>query len=150
MKLRFALPAILLVWLATASYVAAEPAVVGSIKTAEGACFVIRGSATLPTSAGERLYLGDTLLTGADGTLGAILRDDTVLSLGPDTEIRVEEFVFEPASGQLGMVLKMLRGVASYISGQIAKLAPDAVRFETPIATVGVRGTRFLARVVPE
>ena len=73
-----------------------------------------------------------------------------MLTLGPETEIQVAQFLFEPATGQLGMVLKMLRGIASYLSGQIAKLAPDSVRFETPVATVGVRGTRFLARVTPE
>ena len=111
-----------------------ETDVVGSVKSVEGECHVVRSGAALPVAAGERLYLRDTLVTGNHGKLGAILRDDTVLSLGPGTEIRVEEFVFEPARGQLGMVLNMLRGVASYISGQIAKLAPDSVRFETPLA----------------
>ena len=136
--------------LATALPAAAEPAVVGSVKTAEGTCFVVRGGTQLPVQAGERLFLADTLRTGADGRLGAILRDDTALSLGPDTVLSVERFAFEPARGDLEMVLRMLKGMASYISGQIAKLAPDAVRFETPVATIGVRGTRFLARVTPE
>ncbi len=129
---------------------AAEPTVVGSVKTAEGTCFVVRGETQFPVQAGERLFLADTLRTGANGRLGVILRDDTVLSLGPGTELSVERFTFEPARGELEMVLRMLKGMASYISGQIAKLAPDAVRFETPVATIGVRGTRFLARVTPE
>src|SRR6516165_1899754 len=46
-----------------------------------------------------------------------------------------------------GDVLKMVRGVAAYVSGKIAQLSPDAVRVETPVATVGVRGTRFVAKV---
>ncbi|MDF1556202.1 MAG: FecR family protein [Deferrisomatales bacterium] len=142
--------AVFAVTLATGLPAAAGPALVGSVKTAEGACFVVRGGTQFPVSAGERLFLSDTLRTGGDGRLGAILRDDTTLSLGPDTELRVECFAFEPARGELEMVLRMLKGMASYISGQIAKLAPDAVRFETPVATVGVRGTRFLARVTPE
>jgi hypothetical protein len=37
--------------------------------------------------------------------------------------------------------LKFVEGVAVYVSGKIAKLAPDAVRLETPAAIVGVRGT---------
>ena len=41
----------------------------------------------------------------------------------------------------------MARGVAAYVSGKIAQLAPDAVRLETPVAIVGVRGTRFVAKV---
>ena len=38
-------------------------------------------------------------------------------------------------------MLKVVRGVAAYVSGRIAKLAPDAIRLETPAAIVGVRGT---------
>ena len=37
--------------------------------------------------------------------------------------------------------MRVVRGVAAYVSGRIAKLAPDAVRLETPAAIVGVRGT---------
>jgi hypothetical protein len=146
---RIALALIVLSLVATLP-AAAAPAVVGSVKGAEGACFVVRGGSQVPLRAGERLFLADTLRTGADGHLAAILRDDTALTLGPGTELQVERFAFEPARGELEMVLRMLKGVASYISGQIAKLAPDAVRFETPVATVGVRGTRFLARVTPD
>ena len=147
---RAALALLALLTLAMGTASAAEAPVVGSVKTTEGACFVVRGGTPLPVQAGERLFLADILRTGADGRLGAILRDDTTLFLGPDTELSVERFAFEPAQGELEMVLRMLKGMASYISGQIAKLAPDAVRFETPVATVGVRGTRFLARVTPE
>ena len=135
---------------AAAAFAAPGPAVVGSVKTAKGACFVVRGGAAAPVHAGEQLFLADTLRTGEDGHLGALLRDDTSLTLGPDTELQVERFAFEPAHSRLEMVLRMLKGACSYLSGQIAKLAPDAVRFETPVATVGVRGTRFLARVTPE
>ncbi len=87
------------------------------------------------------------LRTGADGRLGVVLRDDTRVSLGPETEIRIDRFLFAPAQGQLALVLKMVRGVAAYVSGKIAKLSPDAVRVETPVAIVGVRGTRFAAKV---
>jgi hypothetical protein len=101
----------------------------------------------MPASPGLALEEGDVLKTGADGHLGVVLRDDTRVSLGPDTEVRIDRFVFAPAQGQLALVLKMARGVAAYVSGKIAKLSPDAVRVETPVATVGVRGTRFVAKV---
>jgi len=41
----------------------------------------------------------------------------------------------------------MARGVMAFVSGSIAKLSPDAVRIETPVAILGVRGTQFLAKV---
>jgi hypothetical protein len=40
-----------------------------------------------------------------------------------------------------------MRGVVAYVSGRIAKLAPDAVRIETPAAILGVRGTTLAIRI---
>jgi hypothetical protein len=125
----------------------ATSATVGLVKIAEGTAVVQRGDKTLPATAGVALMEGDVLRTGADGRLGVVLRDDTRVSLGPETEIRIDRFLFAPAQGQLALVLKMTRGVAAYVSGRIAKLSPDAVRVETPVAIVGVRGTRFAAKL---
>jgi hypothetical protein len=120
---------------------------VGLVKLAGGTAVVQRGDQALPARPGLFVQEGDTLRTGADGRIGVVLRDDTRVSLGPDTELRIDRFLYAPSQGQLALVLKMLRGVATYVSGRIAKLSPDAVRVETPVAIVGVRGTRFAARV---
>jgi len=81
------------------------------------------------------------LRTGKDGRVGITLSDDTQVSIGPGSEVKLDSFVYDPGAGQLALVLKFIRGTAAYVSGQIAKLAPDAVRLETPAAIVGVRGT---------
>jgi hypothetical protein len=59
----------------------------------------------------------------------------------------VDRFAFAPAEGQIGFVLRIARGVMAYVSGRIAKLAPDSIRLETPAAIVGVRGTTLALRV---
>ena len=125
---------------------AQQPAPAGTIKIASGAVFIVRASGTVPAVAGAPVYEADTLRTGADGKLGVTLKDDTRLSLGPNSEIRLDRFAYEPAEGQLGFVLKVVRGMAAYVSGKIAKIAPDAVRLETPSAIVGVRGTMLVIR----
>jgi hypothetical protein len=61
--------------------------------------------------------------------------------------VRLERFAYAPGTASLGMVLKFVRGVTAYVSGRLAKLAPDAVRLETPSAIVGVRGTTLAIRV---
>ena len=61
--------------------------------------------------------------------------------------MRLERFNYASADGGLGLVLKIVRGVAAYVSGRIAKLAPDSIRLETPAAIVGVRGTSLAIRV---
>lgn len=126
---------------------AQERVAAGRIKIASGAAFIVRGGDTTPAQAGQDVYQADTLRTGNDGRLGLTLKDDTRLSLGPNSEIRLDRFAFAPAEGRLEFVLKVVRGVAAYVSGRIAKIAPDAVRLETPSAIVGVRGTTVVVRV---
>ena len=96
---------------------------------------------------GDAVFAIDTLRTEADGTIGVTMMDDTRISLGPESEVRLERYVFAPAEGGLGMVLNFVRGVAAYVSGRMAKLAPDSIRLETPAAIVGVRGTTVAIRV---
>lgn len=125
-------------------------AVAGRIKIASGSAFVVRAGAVLPAQAGQLVYEADALRTGADGRLGVTLKDDTRLSMGPGSELRVDRFLYAPAEGRLGLVLNVVRGVVAYVSGRIAKLSPDSIRLETPAAVVGVRGTTLALRVVPE
>jgi hypothetical protein len=122
---------------------------IGLVKVTEGMATVQRGDETLPVHVGLALQEGDLLRTGADGRMGVVLRDETRLSLGPESEIQIDHFVFAPAKGRLGLVVKMARGVMAFVSGNIAKLSHDAVRVETPVAVVGVRGTHFLVKVEP-
>lgn len=136
-----------LVVLLAASPAFAQPAAAGRIKVASGSAFIVRGGAQVPAQAGQVLYESDALRTGADGRLGITLKDDTRVSLGPASEVRLDRFAYAPAQSQIALVLRVVRGVAAYVSGRIAKLAPDAVRLETPSAIVGVRGTTIALRV---
>jgi len=126
-----------------------QPSAAGRIKVVSGSAFIVRESGQIPARAGQAVFEADGLRTGVDGRIGVTLKDDTRVSIGPSSEVRLERFVYAPADGGLGLVLKIVRGVAAYVSGRIAKLAPDAVRLETPAAIVGVRGTSLAIRVGP-
>jgi hypothetical protein len=126
---------------------AAEPVPAGHVKTVSGGATIIRGAVTLAAAPGAAVYATDTLRTGADGAVGITMRDDTRLSLGPNSEVRIDRYVYAPGEGGLGMVLQFMRGVALYVSGRISKLAPDSIRLETPSAIVGVRGTTVAIKV---
>jgi hypothetical protein len=138
----------LVVLLVTTAPAAAQQAVpAGHVKIATGAAYIVRHSATLPAKPGDAVFATDTLRTEANGAIGVTLADDTRVSLGPDSEMRLERYVFAPADGAMGMVLNFVRGVAAYVSGHMAKMAPDSVRLETPAAIVGVRGTTVAIKV---
>ncbi|HJV36189.1 hypothetical protein [Geomonas sp.] len=122
---------------------------IGLIKTVSGEAYVLRGGTRLAAHPGMQLVTGDRLATGSAGSMGVVLVDDTVLSLGPATETSVEQFVYEPTEKKFGMVMKVARGLIAYLSGKISKLAPGSVRIDTPVAPLGVRGTYLLIRVTP-
>jgi hypothetical protein len=142
--------ALALVVAATPAFAQQPQTAAGRIKIASGSAFIVRAGAAVPAQAGQLVFEADSVRTGVDGRLGITLRDDTRISLGPGSEVRVDRFVYAPAEGGMGMVLKVVRGVMAYVSGRIAKLSPDSIRLETPAAVVGVRGTTLALRVVPE
>jgi hypothetical protein len=131
---------------AAAPAAAQQPVPAGHIKTVTGTAYVVRANGTTPAKPGDAIFASDTLRT-ADGAVGVTLRDDTRLSLGPNSEVRVDRYVYSPGEGGLGMVLKFIRGVSVYVSGRMAKLAPDSIRLEAPSAIVGVRGTTVAIKV---
>jgi len=145
--LRWSVGVLTLVFAAAAPAQAQPQVAAGRIKVVSGTAYIVRGSTTIPARAGELVFAADGLRTAADGSIGVTLKDDTRLSLGPSSEARLERYVYAPGSGGLGMVVKFVRGVAAYVSGRMAKLAPESIRLETPSAIVGVRGTTLAIRV---
>ena len=117
------------------------------VRNASGTAFVTRGGGSFPAVAGTKLFAGDTLVTGRGSSVGAILRDDSTLSLGEETSLDLRNFDFSPGEGKFGILVRITRGTMAYLSGLIGKLAPESARFETPVASIGIRGTRFAVKV---
>lgn len=92
---------------------------------------------------GDSVYQGDILESAADGGIGLILADETTLSMGPGGRLVLDELVYNPASQQGSLAISVLQGVFTFVSGHIAKTDPDAMVLETPIATIGIRGTQI-------
>ena len=132
--------------LATAAW-AAEPAPIGTVKSASGDVRIARAGQEIKAEAGTTLQQKDVLRTGADGALGVTFRDNSTVSLGPNSDLAVETFVFEPAEKKFGFASRMTRGTALFVSGAMAKLSPESVSVATPTSTIGVRGTKFLVEV---
>jgi hypothetical protein len=120
---------------------------IGYVKTVSGDAWVTDAGQQVKAVAGTPVQLGSRLRTATGASLGITLKDNTLLSFGPDTELVLDEFAYEPAKGQLGLVASLARGTLSYISGVIAKLRPEAVSVKTPAGLIGVRGTEFAVRV---
>lgn len=122
---------------------------IGFVKTVKGEAFVDSGGQAVPAVAGTPLKVSDVIRTGANGSMGITLKDNTVMSFGPSTRFTLEEYLFAPAKGDLKLGGRLASGSLHYVSGLIAKAKPEAVTVKTPTGTIGVRGTRFVAVVAP-
>lgn len=93
---------------------------------------------------GAPLYEGDTLTTGAGAHAVLAFRDDSRITLAADSSFVIETARFgrdDPAEGS--QAFRLLRGGLRAVTGLLARRRPDAVRFHTPVATIGIRGTGF-------
>ena len=120
---------------------------VGEIKVAKGDAYLERGEARLPVKVGMPVQQSDKVVTGADGTVGITFTDNSLLSVGPDSVLAIDRYVFDSTTyaGQFDSTLS--KGTLAVISGKLVKQSPDAMRVHTPSAIMGVRGTEFLVKV---
>jgi len=125
----------------------AQQDVVGTIKTVTGDATVVVAGQSSPAQVGAALRQGYVLKT--TGSIGVTLKDSTILSAGPDSEISIDEYAFAPGNDQLKLAIRIAQGTLHYISGVIAKLKPEAVEIRTPTGLIGVRGTEFVVYVDP-
>jgi hypothetical protein len=119
----------------------------GIIKSVSGDVFITNSQTTVKAVPNMQIAQGDIIKTSANGSAGLIFDDDTVVGLGPNSEMSIESFLFNPVNKELSFIARMIHGTFSFITGQIAKLAPEKVKFETPDATLGVRGTKVLVKI---
>ena len=91
---------------------------------------------------GAAVYAGETVETGAGAKGVLIFRDDSRITLGAGTRFKVDSFVYDdknPADGKA--MVSLLRGSMRALTGLIGKADKRNVKFTTPTATIGIRGT---------
>lgn len=118
--------------------------VAGTVKVSKGQVMVERDQQKLPAPVGTPIYSSDRVTTGPDSAVGITLRDNTMLSAGPNSTVDLDKFSFNSTTHDGAIDATVRRGTLSVISGKIAKASPEAVRFSAPGMTLGVRGTRFV------
>ena len=119
----------------------------GTIKISRGDATIVRDGGTLPAAVGRPVLVSDQIVTGDRGAVGITLRDNTRLTAGPNTTLDLNTFSFDTTTHEGAVDASVTRGSLSVISGKIAKASPNAVRFNTPTVTLGVRGTEFIIEV---
>lgn len=138
-----------LVLAATACACAAQAqTAAGTIKRLDGSARIVdtRG-AERQASVGDAVHAGDRLATGRDSALGMTLADGTLLSIGPNASLSLQNFSYDPTTREGSVLVAIARGAMRMVSGLIARSDPRQVRIQTPTATVGIRGTDVIVDV---
>ena len=129
--------------------VAPEPA--GMVVAVRGEVTVTRADGkAAPLALKDAVFQSDTLKTGDRGRVQVCFTDETILSLGRNTQIQITECVFKRSEGQGALSLNVNEGVFRIVGGAIMKIAPENFKTTTPTATIGIRGSSFAAEVSAE
>ena len=117
------------------------------IKVSKGAVAIERGGQSLRGDAGTRVQDSDVVRTGADGSVGITMTDNSLLSAGPNSVLSLDRYEFDSTTSAGRFDASLQRGTLAVVSGRLAKQSADAMTVRTPTAILGVRGTEFVVSV---
>lgn len=126
----------------------ASGALAGVIKRCQGELTLERNGQRQPAGPGTVVMTGDTLRTGPSGAAGITLRDDTLMTLGPDSELLISSFAFDATTHDGNLLTSLWRGTLHMVTGLIAKKTPERVNVQTRTVVLGARGTEFIVETL--
>ncbi len=121
----------------------------GTFKQVQGEIRLGTDAGRPAPKSGDAVRPGERIATGKDGAASLVLKDGTVLMLGPDTTADLSQFQFDTTTQEGNFVLELLQGSVRVVTGLLAKINPDRFKVKTPTAVVGVRGTDFIVEATP-
>jgi hypothetical protein len=89
--------------------------------------------------AGDSVYQGDVVQTGADGKIALAFTDGTAFNLSSNGRMVLNEFIYNPNSTSNSTLFSLAKGNFTFVAGKVAK--SGNMKFDTPVATMGIRGT---------
>ena len=93
---------------------------------------------------GSKIFFGDTIVSKKNANAQILFIDQTVLTLGEDTEMTIDEFIYDPNSNDGSFVSSVKSGTVKFITGQISNKNPENLEVKVPAGTLGARGTEFV------
>jgi hypothetical protein len=94
---------------------------------------------------GAPIYMNDRLRTGGDARLQVTFRDNSILTLGENTNVLVDRYVFDPEKSKGEVVLNASRGALRFAGGKLKQMSDRRITVQAPVAGLAVRGTEFWA-----
>lgn len=122
---------------------------VGEVVFAVGDAKVAGASASLKP--GDTLEVGQTLVTGLSGHIHIRFADQAFVSVRPNSELKIEQYVYDQAAPENSQVkFNLVKGTSRLITGKAGQANKQGFRLNTPVAAIGIRGTDFIVQTVSD
>ncbi len=107
------------------------------------------GAVGRDVKSGEPIFLGNAIKSGPDSGMQILLLDQTTFTIGANSEITIDQFVYDPASGSGKVAASVAKGVFRFVTGKVAQTNPTDMTVRLPSGTIGIRGTIAAGSVTP-
>lgn len=104
------------------------------------------GAAARTLVLGKKVVFNERIKTSANGLVQLLLLDGSAFTIGPNSEVVIDKFVYNPDKKTGEMVANVLKGAFRFVGGRLSK-SKGGVTIRTPVATIGVRGGIVSGRV---
>lgn len=123
-----------------------------------GAVEEIKGNATVThadgssenLTIGSPIYEGDVVQTDGSGAVNIVFVDETSMAVSENARLAIDEYAFDPVTESGTTDFSVLRGVFVFTSGLIGRDDPDDVSIDTPVGSIGIRGTIIAGNINPQ
>jgi len=121
------------------------PQLIGHVTKLAGNATAIRNGVSIILNQGDNVLKGDVVQSGSDSTLGITFIDGTVFGLASNAKMVLNEMVYDPNGSDNKTLLSLVQGTISFVAGATAKKGD--MKIDTPVATMGIRGTAVLVEI---
>jgi len=124
---------------------------IGSVSEVTGGVDILRGGKlpAEPAKVGEKVSQGDIIRTKSGGKVQLHFKDDSVLTIAPDSRVALNEYVYEPEKNKREASIKIFQGLVHTVVNKILDKDISDFIVETETAVIGVRGTDYYTLVTP-
>ncbi len=119
--------------------------VIGNVSKLTGSATAIRNGVSVMLNAGDQVQKGDLVQAGADSSLTLTFIDGTVFGLSANARMVLNEMVYDPQGSANSSLLSLIQGTITFVAGETAH--NGNMRVDTPVATMGIRGTAVLVEI---
>ncbi|MDO8981246.1 MAG: VCBS domain-containing protein [Afipia sp.] len=130
---------------AQATAAPAAGAVIGTVLKMSGSASVIRNGVSVELQIGAAVQKGDVVQTGSNSSIGMTFVDGSAFGMTSNARMVLNEMIFDPNGSSNSSLMSLVQGTVTFVAGQTAK--NGNMRVETPVATMGIRGTAVLVEI---